>query len=85
MLKKNSERVAAKILKTGKISLTTQIVEHRNILPNIASSVEYISILSMNVPQTGKQNHERKEFLISSLLLVICFYRKHLYDCPNTN
>lgn len=47
---KKIERVAAKILKTERFPLTTQIVEHRNILPNIASSVEYISILSMNVP-----------------------------------
>ena len=84
MLEKKIWRVAAKILKTGKTSLTTKIVEHRNILPNVAGSVEYISILSMNVPQTGKQNHEHKEFLISSFLLVLCFYRKHLYDCPNT-
>lgn len=78
------ERAVAKILKMKKALPTIKIVEHRNILLNVTSSVEFISISSMNVPQMGKQNPEHKGFLIFSFSMVICCCIKHIFDCSNT-
>jgi hypothetical protein len=60
-----------KSLKIIKSLSTIKIVGYRHIFPDVTGSAQHTSILSLNVPPTGKQNLNIKDF--SNPLFFFCW------------